>query len=1202
MYTPDQRIRRSTLTITPRTDVQKIDVSGKGKAVAFIDGPPLPPPPLGLLDEKQVNEGGDLDDWRRFREAGLLDEATMERKDREALLHKASTLEKLLFNYQYNMGLLLIENKELSANVEELKEALSEIQEDNKREEAARFMAVSENEKRVENLKKALDMEKHCRTDLEKALCEIGEDNKQIKLSSQTKLADANNLVAGIADKSREVDQKMQEADARLAAANKQSLEIDKKLQEVETRESMLKSERLLFIEERKGWEVKSSKQKEDLQEWERKLHEGEERLCESRRIINRREEKVNEIEMTLKQKEKEFKEAYNDVDLRISESKKKEDDVNNRLANLIAKETEAESIRRKLVMKEKELLSLTEKLNAKERVEIQKLLDAHKESLFSKEQEFDMEIEEKRKSIEEDMRSKVEAVEQKEAEIKHREEKLRKLEQALEKKTERFKEKEKGLDTKLKALKEKEKSIKAETKEKELDQKQILADKEILQVIKDDIEKVKAEITEKELKLHADLEKLRITEDERTTHARLQSELKEEINKCRLHRQWLEKEVEDLRKDRMKFEEEWEALDEKKTAITEQLRELGEQKETLEKFHKLEDERLEKDKLATKDYIKRELEVVKVEKETFAATVKQEQLLLTEKAENERRQLVHEFELKQRALEVNLQNRHTEMEKQFQAREKAFEEEREKELNNIGSLKEVIWKEMEEIEQEKRSIDKEKEEISVNKKQLEGNQVEMQKDINELCLLSKKIKNQREEFTKERNRFLAFVDRLKNCGNCGELTRNYELSDLQMLEGRDDSPLSRMVDEVIERSESFVAVSHETNELTSLGNIKSPNSGGLVSWFKKGVTVFKLSPHRKMDGLPLSDRMQYLNREIEGSNIPTCINTKGQTANDSHDVQLHTPDNINKEVEAPEESQQSELRSGRRKPARKLKAGARKRHTVKALVEDSVKNSEAESLNDEKGGGTSMRKRSHAQTSLVTGNMEAGESEAHSESVTTGGRRKRRQTAIQTPGEKRYNLRGHKTVEVIPPTQASMDIKNENEVNGTSGAGKVIQNLEIASGPSTGVATEDGDAKPLMLVTTSNRVDTHESDELSGDVILEENTEVSDDVNRVDDGDDDGDASEQQPGHCTWGIHHHIDISPSHSVSSSTSSRQHRTTEQPYPMYNHTLSSSNTFGTCTHKWKISSIGFALNRCVAVNRFTHLLSIGSNICSRVLIR
>lgn len=85
MFTP-QRKAWSSLTITPRTEgptsaVAKPRTAGKGKAVAFVDDPPPPPPPRAFLSETETEVGvADLDtevveDWRRCREAGFLDEA-----------------------------------------------------------------------------------------------------------------------------------------------------------------------------------------------------------------------------------------------------------------------------------------------------------------------------------------------------------------------------------------------------------------------------------------------------------------------------------------------------------------------------------------------------------------------------------------------------------------------------------------------------------------------------------------------------------------------------------------------------------------------------------------------------------------------------------------------------------------------------------------------------------------------------------------------------------------------------------------------------------------------------------------------------------------------------------------------------------------------------------------------------------------------
>lgn len=96
MFTPQWKTPTSSV---PRTNSRYTQsISAKNKDFAIFDAPPMPPPTNSLAaSESSGFDDGNLEDWKRFKEAGLLDESAIERKDRQALLDKMSRLEKEVF-------------------------------------------------------------------------------------------------------------------------------------------------------------------------------------------------------------------------------------------------------------------------------------------------------------------------------------------------------------------------------------------------------------------------------------------------------------------------------------------------------------------------------------------------------------------------------------------------------------------------------------------------------------------------------------------------------------------------------------------------------------------------------------------------------------------------------------------------------------------------------------------------------------------------------------------------------------------------------------------------------------------------------------------------------------------------------------------------------------------------------------------------
>ncbi|CAL5396517.1 unnamed protein product [Camellia sinensis] len=314
----------------------------------------------------------------------------------------------------------------------------------------------------------------------------------------------------------------------------------------------------------------------------------------------------------------------------------------------------------------------------------------------------------------------------------------------------------------------------------------------------------------------------------------------------------------------------------------------------------------------------------------------------------------------------------------------------------------------MEEMRSERRLMVKVRQEIAFSRKQLETQQLEIHTDIDELFVLSKKLKDQCEELIKKSDRFLAFVSRLKKCKNCLDIMWYFVLSDLHLLDMEEGEalPLPRLVDEILMSSQG-----DGTNIKRSPGeiNLKS-DSGGRMSWLQKcSLRTFKLSPSRTIQHNAAQNLESPLSavevNRAEKADMPTK-DARGQIVREvdlGHVPFIDNQNNMGSKVQDfPEDSQQSELRSNRRKPGRKPKVGIHKMRSVKAVVEDAKiilgetlqpndsahinEESRGDSSHAEKAAGTTARKQHRAQTSRITGSEhDDNDSKGHSESVNAG-------------------------------------------------------------------------------------------------------------------------------------------------------------------------------------------------------------------------
>ncbi|KAL0877428.1 hypothetical protein Bca101_027133 [Brassica carinata] len=1067
--------------------------------------------------------------------------------DPRRLPDKVSELEKevdlVLFEYQHSMGLLLLEKKEWSSKYEELQLEFEDANECLRRERNAHLVAMADVEKREEGLKKALGVEKQCALDLEKALRELRSENAEVKFTADSKLTEADALVRSVEEKSLEVEAKLRAVDARLAEVSRKSSEVERKAKEVEARESSLQRER------READEATLSKQREDLREWERKLQEGEERVAKSQMIVKQREDRANESDKIIKQRGKELEEAQKKIDSDNLALKKKEDDISPRIKALTLREQETDVLKKSLETKERELLAMQEKLVAREKasplstiVEIQQLIDEQQAKLEATQREFELEMEQKRKSIDDCLRSKVVEVEKREAEWKHMEEKVAKREQALDRKLEKHKEKEKDFELRLKGIKGREKALKSEEKALEIEKRKLAEDKENILSLLAEVEKMKAENEVQLSEIYKEKEELRVTEEERSEYLRLQTELKEQIEKCRSQQELLSKEVEDLKAQRECFEKEWEELDVKKAEIEIELKNVSDQKEKLERNSYLEEERVKKEHQAASDSMRRELETLEVAKASFADTMEHERSVIAKKAESERSQLLHDIEMLKRKLESDMQSKLEERERELQAEEKLFEEEREKELSNINYLRDLARREMTDVRIDRQRLEKEKLEIEASKNHLEEQQTEIRRDVDDLVALTKKLKEQREQFISERNRFFSSMESNRKCNHCGELLSELALPDIDNLDMPNLSKLANVLENEAPRQE----LRDMSPTATALG--LPVRTGGTVSWLRKCTSkILKLSPIKMAetsatlnlaDQEPESTEQANVNsgpstmlqaqsesdtREVEVANA----NSDGDHSNiDSKAQEVATGDQSNINIKTQEVAADSLSNpNGDGQSRMRGKARVRRTRSVKAVVEDakaiygesielsqpddSIENVEntakgndgstGEPARSDKGASKNGRKRGRmGSLRTCTTEQDGNESDGKSDSVTGGERQrgKRRQKVASEEQEvvgQRYNLRRSRRV----AGKTSLGKKNEETTGGVQ-QDDGFYCAQTTATVSVGVAISDDNGVSTNVVEREAMADFEDTNAGSPKRIGESGAMSEEDVNKT--------------------------------------------------------------------------------------------------------
>ncbi|KAK7330922.1 hypothetical protein VNO77_25128 [Canavalia gladiata] len=806
--------------------------------------------------------------WKRLKDAGF-DEESIKHKDKAALIAYIAKLEAEIYDHQHHMGLLILEKKDLASKYEQVKAIAESSELIHKHDSAMNKSALTESSKREESLKKTVGVKDACISSLEKALHEMRTECAETKVAAESKFSEAHQLIDEAQKKFTEAEAKVRAAESLQAEANRYNSVAERKLRDVEAREDNLRRQMMSFKSDCDEKDKEMILERQSLSERQKGLQQEQERLLQSQALLNQREDHLFSRSQELNRLQKELE----DTKVKIEKEHEALHDEKTALklleATLLQREEELAKWKTELKKKEEELLEFQVKLSNTESDKTQKIIAGQEAALRTKKYNLEVELQMQRKLVENEIETKRRAWELKEVDLKQREDQILEMEHELEVLSRSLNEKQKDLMDLSSVLEEKEQRLSTAGKEFELNKALLEKEKDDVKQTKQDLQKSSESLENKIRQVDIEKERVEAMKSETGDLSILEVKLKEEIDLVRSQKLELMAEADKLKAEKAKFEAEWELLDEKKEELRKEAEFIAKERKEVSTFIKNERDQLREEKENLRNQYTQDLGFLASEREKFMNKMAHEHAEWFGKMQLERADFLRDIEMQKLELNNLVEKRREEVESYLKEREKAFEEEKNTELQYINALKEKAANELEQVSLEMKRLQAERDEINLDRERRNREWAELTNCIQELEVQRDKLQKQRELLHADRVEIYAQTEELK------------KLKDLKAVS--DDIAITEMLKSDMESNQKKISarknIKHQilTQAAANISNgfdtpivqksSVSPPSPVRFSWIKRCTEIiFRNSAEkpltRKEDSPLVSDTGNVSNRQ----------------------------------------------------------------------------------------------------------------------------------------------------------------------------------------------------------------------------------------------------------------------------------------------------------------------------------------------------